>query len=281
MIKSLDYCALADAILPSVLKAAQIEIRYYNLGVAVEEKADSSPVTIADREAEHVLIDGLWRASSGVPVVAEESAAAGQLPLPGRTFFLVDPLDGTREFVSHTGEFTINIGLVVGDRPVFGLIYAPVFGRLFVTLAPGQAFEARIAPDADVSSFCDLDLIPLKTRTPDPEALVVLESRSHRTAATEAFLRGFKVASGLRAGSSLKFCLIASGEADLYARLGPTKEWDTAAGQAILEAAGGCVTRLSGAPLTYGKVDVEYFNPHFVAWGKSPITPKIDVASCS
>ncbi|MFA5949805.1 MAG: 3'(2'),5'-bisphosphate nucleotidase CysQ [Hyphomicrobium sp.] len=276
--KNLDHFALADALLPSVLKAARVEMHYFEAGVAIEKKADSSPVTAADREAEQILLDGLWAAASGVPVVAEESASAGQLPMPGTAFFLVDPLDGTREFTSHSGEFTINIGLVVGDRPVFGVIYAPVFQRLFVTIGPGHAVETHISPASCVTSLKDCALRQLKTRTPDPDALIVLESRSHRTPATEAYLRGFRVGSEKRSGSSLKFCLIAAGEADMYARLGPTMEWDTAAGQAILEAAGGAVTRLSGAPLTYGKVDVDYLNPHFVAWAGAPMQPRINVA---
>ena len=272
--RQLDHKALADALLPVVLEAGRIEMHYYTTGVEIERKADSSPVSAADREAEACLIRGLWLAASGVPVIAEESSAMGQCPAKSRSFFLVDPLDGTREFADHTGEFTVNIGLIVEDRPVFGIIYAPATHEMFVTLEPGAAYETKIAPDAKVVSFEDCDLKRLQTREPNSEALIVLESRSHRADATDAFLKRYRVKSGRRAGSSLKFCYIARGEADFYPRLGPTKEWDTAAGQAILEAAGGSVTRLSGTTLTYGKADVAYLNPHFIAWARGPISPQ-------
>lgn len=270
--KWLNHLELANALLPSVLQAARIEMHYYETGVAIERKADTSPVTAADREAEAVLLDGLWHAASGVPVVAEESASMGNLPQPGSQFFLVDPLDGTREFTNKCGEFTINVGLVVNCRPVFGLIYAPVPERLFVTIGPTEAVELRLPRSAvPPRSLRDCTLRPLRTRTPDTEALIVLESRSHRSAETDQFLEGYRIAAEKRAGSSLKFCLIAAGEADMYPRIGPTKEWDTAAGQAILEAAGGQVTLITGEPLGYGKAGAQYLNPHFVAWAKGPI----------
>jgi 3'(2'), 5'-bisphosphate nucleotidase len=272
--RPLDHALLADALLPAVLAAGRIEMGHYASGVAVETKADTSPVTVADREAEAVLLDGLWRAARGVPVVAEESMALGIVPARGTTFFLVDPLDGTREFINRVGEFTVNIGLVIGEAPVFGIIYAPALELLYVTLGPERAVETRVAPDARVKSFHDCTLAEMRTREPDVGALVALESRSHRTSATEAFLAGYAIAGSRRAGSSLKFCLIARGEADFYPRLGPTKEWDTAAGQAILAAAGGVVATLSGAPLQYGKADRDYLNPDFVAWGRRPLAPR-------
>jgi 3'(2'), 5'-bisphosphate nucleotidase len=221
-----------------------------------------------------ILLDGLWGAARGVPVIAEESASLGALPSPSTSFFLVDPLDGTREFANKCGEFTVNIGLVSNGVPVFGLIYAPALSALFVTLDENYAVEVQIAPDAEVKSLADCVQTILKTREPNVEALKVLESRSHRSPATDGFLRSYAVESSIRAGSSLKFCMIARGDADLYARIGPTKEWDTAAGQAILAAAGGVVTRLGGEVLTYGKADVGYLNPHFVAWGKEFIPPR-------
>jgi 3'(2'), 5'-bisphosphate nucleotidase len=208
-----------------------------------------------------------------VPVIAEESAALAATPSPGTPFFLVDPLDGTRELASRCEEFTINIGLVVGDAPSFGLIYAPALGALFVTLGPGHAVETRIAPDAEGISLADCALTELRTRAPDPKALIALESRSHRNVATEQFLARYQVAQVKYAGSSLKFCMIARGEADFYARLGPTREWDTAAGHAILLAAGGTVTTVDGTPLAYRKPEQFYANPHFVAWGRQPLRP--------
>jgi len=271
--KPLDHAKLADALLPAVLAAGRIEMRHYAAGVAVELKPDASPVTAADREAEAVLLDGIRRAAPGVAVIAEESAALYAAPAPGASFFLVDPLDGTREFASRCGEFTINIGLIVGGAPAFGLIYAPALSALYVTLAPRRAVETRIAPDAEGMSLADCALTEMRTREPEPDALLALESRSHRTEATEAFLARYRIANVKCAGSSLKFCLIARGEADFYARLGPTREWDTAAGHAVLSAAGGTVTTVDGTPLTYRKLEQSYLNPHFVAWGRRPLPP--------
>jgi 3'(2'), 5'-bisphosphate nucleotidase len=271
--KPLDHAKLADALLPAVLAAGRLEMRHFAAGVAVAYKPDTSPVTAADTEAEAVLLDGLRRAARDVPVIAEESAALNAMPARDTPFFLVDPLDGTREFAARCGEFTINIGLIVGAAPAFGLIYAPALGALFVTLGPGRAVETRIAPDAEGMSLADCALSEIRTRAPDPNALVALESRSHRTEATDAFLARYRVAHVKCVGSSLKFCLIARGEADFYARLGPTREWDTAAGHAILAAAGGTVTAIDGAPLAYRKTDRDYLNPHFVAWGGRPLPP--------
>jgi 3'(2'), 5'-bisphosphate nucleotidase len=267
--KLLDPARLANALLPTVLKAGEVEMRHYASGITVEHKADSSPVTAADREAEAVLLDGLWHAARGVPVVAEESASMDLLPTPGTTFFVVDPLDGTREFVNRSGEFTVNIGLVVNTKPVFGIIYAPARDELFVTLGPGNAVETKISVSSPKRSLSDCPLTPLRSRAPDTSALTVLESRSHRSPQTAAFLNGYSIAEVKRAGSSLKFCLIARGEADFYVRIGPTMEWDTAAGQAILTAAGGTVTTFDDAPLHYGKP--KYRNPDFIAWAREPI----------
>lgn len=267
----LDYQHLADALLPAVLEAGVIEMRYFAAGVSVERKADCSPVTVADREAEAVLVAGISEAAPGVPIVAEEAVAAGRIPRTGEAFFLVDPLDGTREFVNGCNEFTVNIGLVVDRKPVFGLIYAPAFDALFVTLGRHRAVEAKFTPGERAKPLSECRLTELSARTPDPNALVALESRSHRTAATEEFLRRYKVAESKRAGSSLKFCLIARGEADLYPRIGETSEWDTAAGQVILTAAGGAVVGLDGTSLIYGKAESGYLNPSFVAWARAPV----------
>jgi 3'(2'), 5'-bisphosphate nucleotidase len=272
--RSVEIVKLADALLPAVLAAGRIEMRHYTAGVEVERKADSSPVTAADREAEAVILEGLWSAARGIPVVAEESMSLGAAPAGGTTFFLVDPLDGTREFIDKSGEFTINIGLIVGEAPMFGMIYAPALELLYVTLGSDCAVETRLAPDSSATCLADCALSELRTREPDLKALMALESRSHRTSATESFLTRYPIADSRKAGSSLKFCIIARGDADLYPRLGPTKEWDTAAGQAILAAAGGVVTTLDGASLGYGKVDRDYLNPDFVAWGRRFLAPE-------
>ena len=267
--KLVDYRALVEALLPAVLAAGRIEMHHFNSGVAVETKADTTPVTVADREAEAVLEEALHRAAPGVPVIAEEAVAAGRVPAVGDAFFLVDPLDGTRAFINGSPEFTVNIGLVVDRRPVFGIIYAPALGELFATVAPHEAIEARIAPDDGAPGLAARTLQRLATRAPDPEALVAFASRSHAAQSTDEFLHRLRIAEKRKASSSLKFCLIARGEADLYARLGRTSEWDTAAGQAILGAAGGCVTTLDGSPLLYAKPG--YANPHFVAWAREPL----------
>jgi len=266
----LDFAALTDALLPAVLEAGRIEMAYYHGIVDVGLKADASPVTAADQEAEVILLSALANAAPGVPVVAEESSAAGHTPETGRYFFLVDPLDGTKEFIKKNGDFTINIGLIADGKPIYGLVYAPAMDQLFVTVAEGHAVIAHLPPASSVRSLSECTTTRLHTRQPSLGGLVALESRSHRSAATEAFLSRLPVAEVRSAGSSIKFCMIARGEADLYPRIGPTSEWDTAAAHAVLNAAGGSVVQLDGSPLVYGKAAAKYLNPHFVAWGSTP-----------
>ena len=270
----IDHMRLASALVPPVLAAGAIEMRHYRSGVTVEAKADHSPVTIADREAEAVLVAAIALAAPEIPIIAEEAVSAGRMPAIGATFFLVDPLDGTREFIEQRGEFTVNIALVLEGVPVFGIVYAPATEELYVTLGPDAAAMARVEPREGSVALADLHLAPIRTRQPDPSALVALASRSHSNAETETFLGRYHIAKRTNAGSSLKFCAIARGAADIYPRLGPTMEWDTAAGHAVLLAAGGAVTTLDGAPLSYGNTAAGLRNPHFVAWGApQPIAP--------
>ena len=273
---AIDHKRLASALLPAVLAAGAIEMSHYRTGVAVETKPDESPVTIADREAEAVLVAAIAAAAPGIPIVAEEAVAAGRLPALGDEFFLVDPLDGTREFIAQRDEFTVNVALVRRGAPVFGIVYAPACDELYLTLAPDAAAMAKVAPREGDISLGDIALQPMRTRPPDPTALVALVSRSHATPETEDFLARFAVASRTSAGSSLKFCVIARGVADIYPRLGPTMAWDIAAGHAVLTAAGGSVTTLDGKPLHYGAgAGGALRNPHFVAWGTpQPIAPR-------
>jgi 3'(2'), 5'-bisphosphate nucleotidase len=190
-----------------------------------------------------------------IPVVAEEAVAAGQVPVIGERFWLVDPLDGTKEFIGRNGEFTVNIALIEHGAPVLGVVGAPALGRVYA----GAAGEGAWVEDAQGRRA-------IRCRPVPAEGLTVVASRSHGDAAAlEAFLAGRRVASLATAGSSLKLCLLAAGEADLYPRLGRTMEWDIAAGHAVLAAAGGRVTTLQGEPLRYGKSGFE--NPHFAAWG--------------
>ena len=237
-------------------QAGDAILEVYRSDFRVAAKGDNSPVTEADLRAEGIILAGLARLTPEIPVISEEAAAAGSLPpLTGDRFWLVDPLDGTKEFVKRNGEFTVNIALVENRRPTLAVLLAPVPGRLFC----GRPGLATLADGASPPQ-------PLRCRTPAKAGLVVLSSRSHRDPQCfDKFMEQFVVADIRHSGSSLKFALIAAGEADLYPRFGPTSEWDTAAGQAVLEAAGGCVTTLDGHPLDYGKPD--FANPSFVAWG--------------
>lgn len=261
----LDHEQLARALLPYILAAGAIEMSYYRSGVTVERKADASPVTAADREAEAVLLAGLARAAPGVPVIAEEAVAGGTVPQIAEAFFLVDPLDGTREFINQRDEFTVNIALVRDGKPVFGIVFAPALGDLCVTLGPGRAGHAHVA--AVPSAAASVEFADIRTRRPDRNALVAVASLSHGAAEADRFLANHRIAQRRYAGSSLKFCLLARGEADIYPRIGPTMEWDTAAGHAILAAAGGSLTGIDGATFVYGKVAQGFLNPGFVAWG--------------
>lgn len=270
---AVDHEQLAHALLPAVLEAGAIEMRYYRQGVAVETKADDSPVTAADREAEVVLEAALAQAAPGIPVIAEEAVSAGRLPSVGRTFFLVDPLDGTREFISGRGEFTVNVALIHDRRPVFGIVYAPAVSELYATLGQTRAALARVAPDVEPEAAWRA-LAAIRTRTPDTAALTAVASRSHLTPETDTFLARYRIADRCNSGSSLKFCVLARGGADIYPRLAPTMEWDTAAGHAVLAAAGGSVTSPEGGSFFYGKTENGFLNPPFVAWGTSgPIDP--------
>lgn len=217
-------------------------------------KADDSPVTEADLAADAIIRQGLSQAFPGLAVVTEEDTASHAFQ--ARRFVLVDPLDGTKEFLRRSGDFTINIALIEDGNAVRGVVYAPARQRLFQTGADGVSHEEDLPTGTRR---------PLSVRKPDNDALTVVASKSHRDATTEAYIARYAVADSQAAGSSLKFCLVAAGEADLYPRLGRTMEWDTAAGQAVLAGAGGRVVRLDdGQPLQYGKPEWE--NPHFVAF---------------
>lgn len=262
---------LAEGLLSVSMAAARAQMAHFGTGMAVERKADQSPVTAADRQSEEIILAGLARIAPGVPVIAEEEVAAGRIPDIAGPFFLVDPLDGTRGFIKGKPEFTINIGLVESRVPVFGLLYAPALADFYVTLAADEAVNARLEPGASVRVLADCGLRPLRTRVPDPHALMALTSQSHLNRATESFLAGYNVVERRALASSLKFGLLAKGEADIYPRASPTCEWDTAAGHAVLVAAGGTVTAIGGAPLLYGNADRGFENPDFVAWGRGPL----------
>ena len=266
-----DAAVIADALLPAVLEAARLQLALRAGGLSVEHKEDRSPVTLADRRSEEILAAALAAAAPGIPVIAEEAASEGRLPGAASELFLVDPLDGTREYVAGGAEFTINVALVRDGVPVFGIIYAPALEALYATVGPGQAVGGRLAPDTSASTIADTGARPIRARAADPAAVVALVSRTHVGAATEAYLARFALAARHGQSSSIKFCRIAAGEADIYPRLGDTSEWDTAAGHAILVAAGGHVTCLDGSPLLYGLATRGYVNPAFVAWGRGAL----------
>lgn len=228
----------------------------YQREFTVIEKADASPVTEADCMAEALIVPALQALLPDVVVVAEEAVSAGKIPKIGERFWLVDPLDGTKEFISRNGEFTVNVALIENGLPVLGVVLAPAIGCLFAGVVGQGAFVVDSCGRREISCrFCDDD------------GLIVVASRSHGDAeALGKFLAGSKIRELRTAGSSLKLCLVASGEADVYPRLGRTMEWDIAAGQAVLMAAGGSVEDLKGGALRYGKPGFE--NSHFVAWGK-------------
>lgn len=248
---------LLDTVIAAARAAGQAILDIYGTDFEVHGKADASPVTAADEQAEALILAALARISPRIPVVSEEAAAAGHIPDVGNRFWLVDPLDGTKEFINRNGEFTVNIALIENRRPVLGVVLAPALQRLF---AGGLDLGAFVEDADGRRTIC-------ARRVPE-EGMTVVASRSHGDAAAlDAFLAGRKVASLTNAGSSLKLCLIAAGEADLYPRLGRTMEWDIAAGHAVLAAAGGRVTTLDGADLLYGKEGLD--NPHFVASGRA------------
>ena len=242
-------------------------IQHYGLGAAARAKSDGSPVTDADEAAEAVILAGLPAILPGVPVVSEEAAAAGIVPECGARFVLVDPLDGTREYVGRNGEFTVNIAVIEGGRPVLGVVYAPVSGKLWWGDAiSGRAEVMTVVAGAPLATAIDRHVI--HARSAPAGGIVAFLSRSHCDAETMEFLQRFPLREKREAGSSLKFCLIAEGEADLYPRFSPTMQWDTAAGHAILAAAGGHVACPDGSPLRYGRHADGFRNGPFVAKGR-------------
>ena len=259
-----DLLRLARALIPVVREAGAIELKYYHDGVTAMDKADGSPVTLADQECEKLIAQHLARIAPGIPIVGEEASADGKVPdISSGTYFLVDPLDGTKEFIKHSGDFTVNIALMIDNKPVMGIVYAPLSGTVYFA-GGGEAFS--IGADGVEKK---LSVRPL------PEAgLTVLEGkRPGDTEKTTALLKDRKIEKTLDRSSSLKFCAIAAGEADIYPRLGGTSEWDTAAGDAILRAAGGKIVTRDGLPLAYGKAADKFHNPDFIAFGADDAWP--------
>jgi 3'(2'), 5'-bisphosphate nucleotidase len=249
---STDYGRLVDELAEAARDAGEAILTIVRRGFDVEQKGDSSPVTEADRAAELVILAALARAAPGVPVIAEEEVAAGRIPAHDDTFFLVDPLDGTKEFIRGGDDYTVNIGLIERGAPRLGVVFAPATGRVYAGWTGGQAWlDEGNGKQA------------IRTRARGEEVTAVA-SKSHLNQSTIDYLEAAVGACGYVAvGSSLKFCIVAEGKADIYPRLAPTSEWDTAAGHALLLAAGGVVDGPGGGPLQYGKT--AFLNRAFVA----------------
>lgn len=257
---SAPLTALLPKLVTLARAASEVVLRVYAGQHVVRRKADASPVTEADEAAEEVILAGLRQLTPDIPAISEEAVGRGDFHFdpdrPPHRYWLVDPVDGTKEFVNRTGEFTINIGLAEEGRPVLGVLHAPLLNVTYTAAGPGTAAVHR----------GDSAAVPIHARRPPSSGLVVLGSRSHgNKPAVSAYLEDFKVAERRIMGSAIKFALIAEGSADLYPRFGPTMEWDTCAGHAILESAGGRVTSLSGETLRYGKPG--FLNPDFIARG--------------
>jgi 3'(2'), 5'-bisphosphate nucleotidase len=248
-----ELISLASAL---ALEAGAAILVVRKRGFDVVRKEDRSPVTEADHAAEAIIVAGLRKATPGIPVIAEEEVAGGRITEPAPEYWLVDPLDGTREFAAGNDEFAVNIGLVRNGKPALGVVAIPAAGELFGGIVGRGAWKRAGSNEATVSA-----------RFPPDEGLTVLASRYHGSSTRlDDFLRGRRVATLINFGSSVKFCRLAEGIADLYPRFGRTMEWDTCAPQAVLEAAGGTVRTFDDAPLCYSKPGWE--NPHFVCTGR-------------
>lgn len=250
----MDHLDLLERLAATARQAGAQILQLYEAGCGVSDKPDLSPVTEADLAAEAIILAALAEYAPGVPVVAEEACAAGRVPEVRDRFFLVDPLDGTRDFVARGRDFTVNIALVEHGLPRLGVVQVPIGGDLYAGVVGAGAWRERAG-----------ERRPIGVRRPPAAGLVALVSKAHFTPGTTPFLDRVGATERRGVGSSLKYCLIAAGEADLSARDGPTSEWDTAAGHAVLAAAGGRMETLDGAPLTYGKPG--FVNPGLVAWG--------------
>ncbi|ODA67711.1 3'(2'),5'-bisphosphate nucleotidase CysQ [Methyloligella halotolerans] len=267
--KSFDFERACEMLLVANCQAGAAIMRHYRSDAGFERKGDNTPVTMADRDADAILLAVLREIDPEIPVVSEESASELDRER-GSQFFLVDPLDGTKEFIKRRTDFTVNVALIEEGVPVFGMVFAPARKEVAFTIAEHRAVAARLDPDRDAAEQT-LNAQPITVRDVPPEGITAMVSASHFDDETEDFLKDLPIAERHSAGSSLKFIQLAQGKADLYPRFGPTMEWDTAAADAILRAAGGSVVTIDGNPLRYGKWNTGLKNPAFIAWGRKPV----------
>jgi len=261
-----DERALLEALVVATRAAGAEILKLVEAGFEIETKSDESPVTICDRAAEHIILRALAEAAPGVPVIAEEEVAAGRIPAHGDTYFLVDPLDGTKEFVRGGDDYTVNIGLIVGGSPMLGVVYQPAIDKLWAGIVGNGAFAEEHGERRTIAC------------RPLGDQRAAVASKSHFNQSTADYLaEAIGLCEHVSVGSSLKFCIVAEGKADIYPRLSPTSEWDTAAGHAVLLAAGGRVDGPDGGPLAYGKA--AFLNRGFCAtagWQAPAIGPFLE-----
>lgn len=264
--------SLALAFAQAAVSAGALIMDVYRRDFRMRMKSDASPVCEADERSEDFILQELAKICPDIPVIAEESVSKGHVPALKREFLLVDPLDGTREFASRNGEFTVNIALIRDGAPVLGALYAPAFGRLWLS-AGHAAYACDVLAGEHVPPLGGMRQI--RVRVLDGRVPVAAVSRSHLNAETQALMSRLGASEMRQAGSAMKFCLIAEGRADVYPRIGPTMEWDIAAGDAVLRAAGGLVTLLDGTALHYGRADKAFASPDFVAFGDRALVARL------
>ena len=263
-VRSDERESLTHLFLEAALAAGGVVMRHYRNLSGVEVKSDNSPVTAADREAEAVILEHLAKGASRFPVVAEESVSAGRIPqLDGEAFILVDPIDGTKEFIQSRTDFTVNIALIDNGQPLLGVVFCPALETIYWSDGD-KAWSGAVKAGEGVDAIADRKMLRVR---PVPEKVTAVASRSHRDEKTDAFLSEKGITDCVSRGSSLKFCVVAEGEADIYPRFGPTMEWDIGAGHAVLSGAGGKVVREDGSAFVYGKQDAGFRNSAFIAYG--------------
>lgn len=272
--KILDHLpALCNQIRRLAIEAGEITLDFFD-GAGYDGadiKSDGSPVTLADKKAEKLIEKSLKEITPEVIIIGEEAASDGYRPdLSNEEYFwLVDPLDGTKEFISGSGDYTVNIALIKNNVPVLGVVYAPVPGELYAACGAGTAI--KYMDDTEKEK-------PISVREPTNQGLTIVSSKSHGSGETlDNFLSHYKIKKQIKRGSSLKICSVASGKADMYPRFGPTCEWDTAAGHAVLLGAGGCLTDINGVELVYDGSDPKFLNPEFIARSSYIELPDITV----